>query len=166
MKARVFACASVLLVPGCFAPNSGSAGGDIGDAMPDDLPAGGCRGTSGGTEECETEAAPDPSTTGGSTGAPVEEDRCDSVEDCNGSQACAAAWDPDTQSRGPLECQFACVPTLDERTWCIDDASCCEAAATCSARGYCIVEGAVTTSTGAPDTGSSTDAGGTETGGG
>ncbi|MEM6295111.1 MAG: hypothetical protein AAGA54_27820 [Myxococcota bacterium] len=139
MRLRELATVGLLATAGCFSPNA-SADGDLGDAMPDDLPPGGCRDTTGGAEDCETEAAPDPSTTGASTGAEAEDDRCGSVDDCNGGRACAAAWDPETNTRGPLECQFACVPILDERAWCIDDASCCDANAVCTARGYCIVE--------------------------
>jgi len=131
----------------------------LSDYMDEDLPAGQCEDTEG--EACETGGAGD---------------QCNSSQDCGGDLVCGASFNGDI---GTFECQAACVPTMDESMWCIDDTSCCDAAATCGPRGYCTIAGSaetgleetgtetgtdtgVDTSTG---TGSETDAGTTESSG-
>ena len=120
---------------GCFAPV-----GDLSDEMPEDLPAGSC-------EDTDTDACASSSGTSGagassggssSTTAPVVDD-CEATGSCLGGDACVAEWDAQAESRGPFVCRFACVPLLDEASWCLDDAACCDASAQCTARGYCIV---------------------------
>jgi hypothetical protein len=115
-----------LVLTGCFAPDPA-----ISDEMPDDFPAGACRDTD--TDACETG-----SSSSGTQGQ-VPADTCNSSEDCFGSGACVAAWDPEDGTRGPYTCQFMCVPLVDETTWCTDDAACCDAQARCTARGYCVL---------------------------
>ncbi len=122
----------LLAAGGCFSPNNFT------DEMPDDLPAGSCRDTD--PEDCATSTGEETSIGGTSTGTtagPVA-DGCDGSETCLGEDACVAAWDAQTESRGPFECRFACIPTLDERSWCSDDASCCEEGDVCTPRGYCV----------------------------
>ncbi len=123
-----------------------SAASDLSDEMPEDLPAGGCRdtdaaATSGagtdGLEDCDA-ATSTGLATGSSTTAGVDSE-CVGEGDCDGAGACVAEWEEG--ERGPFRCQFACIPTLDEATWCSDDASCCDAAATCTPRGYCVIVG-------------------------
>ena len=125
----------ILAAGGCFAPTNFT------DEMPDDLPAGSCRDTD--PEDCETStgdaSSGDATSTGGGTTEPVVDD-CDGSEACLGGDACVAAWDPEAEARGPFQCQFACIPLLDEATWCSDDASCCDATAVCTERGYCVLE--------------------------
>jgi hypothetical protein len=108
-----------------------------GDDMPDDFPAGSCRGTTGsGTDGCDT----DGTTTGeaaASTSTPAE--AC-LAEGCTGQGVCAATWDVETEQRGPFECRFTCIPLLDETSWCSNDASCCDATARCTGRGYCVLD--------------------------
>ena len=114
--------------------------------MPEDFPGGNCRdtdvgGTSGsgtdGLEACDAATTTGLPTTSSTTG--VVESECAGADDCDGAGACVADWDDG--GRGPFECRFACIPTLDEATWCSDDASCCDPVATCTQRGYCIVAG-------------------------
>ena len=124
----------LLVAGGCFAPDN------LSDEMPDDLPAGACRDTD--AEDCETStgaasSSSESSTSGGPS--PVPND-CDDSEACLGDDACVAAWDAQTETRGPFQCQFVCVPLLDEAAWCSDDASCCDTGAICTARGYCVLE--------------------------
>lgn len=125
-----------LALVGCGAAN------DSADYMDEDLPAGHCEDTEG--EVCET---------GG------QGDQCQSTQDCDAGLVCGAAFDGDI---GAFECQSACVPTMDETRWCIDDASCCDAAASCGLRGYCVMAGATgaTESSGTSDDGASTSTGG------
>lgn len=123
----------LLAAAGCFSP------GNLTDEMPDDLPAGACRDTD--PEACETSTGDASSGTTGPGGTETTQaviDGCDGSQACLGNDACVAAWDEQTNSRGPFQCQFACVPLLDEATWCRDDASCCDPEAVCTARGYCV----------------------------
>ena len=132
-----------LLLSGCFSPQ-----GTLTDEMPDDLPAGHCADTD--TDACVTSTGGGTSTSTGDTSSSSGEptvDGCDASESCVGNGACVAPWDADEQARGPFECRFACVPLLDESTWCSDDASCCDAGARCTARGYCILDDAQGTGT-------------------
>ncbi len=113
--------------------------------MPEDLPAGGCRDTdvdgaagtgTGGLEGCDAATT----TTGVATSGTGDLDsECDGEGDCDGAGACVASWQEG--ERGPFQCQFACIPTLDEASWCSDDASCCDPDASCTPRGYCVVAG-------------------------
>lgn len=138
----------VLLASGCFSPNA-----DLSDEMPDDLPAGACRDTD--PDDCATSTgfvSSGGTSEGTSTGAPA--DGCAGSESCLGDGVCVAAWDADAQARGSFECQFACVPVLDETTWCSDDASCCDTGTVCTARGYCVY--ADDTGTSGSSTGGST----------
>ncbi|MEM6295112.1 MAG: hypothetical protein AAGA54_27825 [Myxococcota bacterium] len=137
-------------------------GDSFSDYMPDDLPAGGCRDTdraedepTGGLESCDTDATTSTGAaeTGSSSGGPESSDACEGSQDCNGNESCAATWDPQAQARGPLACQFACIPALDDASWCSDDAACCDAAARCTERGYCVVEDETGGSTGGGSTG-------------
>lgn len=130
---------------GACSAETRSASSDFTDEMPEDLPAGKCGDTDGsstsgsgtdGLEACDGASSSGLATTS-STGD--TESECAGEDDCNGAGACVADWDE--AGRGPFTCQFACIPTLDESTWCSDDASCCDAAATCTARGYCLVAG-------------------------
>lgn len=140
----------ILLAGGCFEPNNFT------DEMPDDLPAGSCRDTD--AEDCATSTGEQGSTggttTGGSTSEPVADD-CDGSETCLGEDACVAIWDAQAESRGPFQCQFACIPLLDEATWCSDDASCCDPSAVCTERGYCVLEESDAGSSGGEGSGTS-----------
>ena len=147
---RRMGIAVVLLAStGCFSP-------EITDEMPEDLPAPQCEDTD--TDACAGATGSDeidtgePSGTSSSTGLP-QADECEDTNACLGDGACVATWDTATTSRGPFECRFACVPTLDDSAWCSDDASCCEAAATCTARGYCILDESEGTSSSGGSTG-------------
>jgi hypothetical protein len=102
----------------------GCASDSFADYMDDDVPAGMCEDTEG--EACET---------GG------QGETCDATWECGGDLVCAANFNGDI---GSFECQAACVPTMDEASWCIDDASCCDDAASCGPRGYCMIEPDVT----------------------
>jgi hypothetical protein len=93
------------------------------DYMDDDVPAGTCEDTEG--EACET---------GG------QGETCMSSAQCGGDLVCAATFDGDI---GTFECQSACIPTMDESRWCMDDSACCDAAASCGPRGYCMIGGNV-----------------------
>ncbi len=118
-------------------------GPEFTDEMPDDLPAGTCRDTD--AEDCETSTGSAPvgaGTSSGDTGTTTSggpSDACSDSEGCLGGDTCAALWNPQTESRGPFACQFACVPLLDETAWCSDDAACCDAQAVCTPRGYCVL---------------------------
>ncbi len=118
----------------CFSP------GSLTDEMPEDLPAPSCEDTD--TDACASSSGatgPESSTGGSSsTTAPVV-DGCEATDSCLGEDACVADWDAEAESRGPFVCRFACVPLLDEASWCIDDGSCCDPSAQCTARGYCII---------------------------
>ncbi len=107
---------------------------------PETLPAGRCdtdgTSTSGTTEPCDTESEPDASATGGETTGSAE---CQGESDC-GDGHCVAGFDPETLMRTEATCEFACVDTLNDAKWCLDDAGCCDPAARCTGRGYCIVE--------------------------
>ena len=112
-------------------PLSDQSGPNYSDEMPEDLPAGGCwsddceeGGSSGGVD-----AAP--------SAAEQEAAACQGSDDCTGVGACVAGFHDGL--RGGFECHFACVPSLDESSWCGDDASCCDPDAVCTARGYCVV---------------------------
>ena len=138
--------AVLLLLVFVGACGSEGAGSDLSDEMPEDLPAGGCRdtdvaGTSGGgtdgLEGCDAASSTGLAMTSGASGTLDPE--CAGEDDCDGAGACVAEWDGG--ERGPFRCQFACIPTLDEATWCRDDASCCDVAAICTPRGYCVIAG-------------------------
>ncbi len=132
---------SLLALSACPEDDSLTAdSGGISDEMPDDLPAGECRDTEGCDAATSTGAESSTSSTG--SGEP----ECVESEDCDGAGACAAPWNGDV--RGPFECRFACIPTLDEASWCSDDASCCDAGAFCTLRGYCVLEDESGTGTG------------------
>lgn len=105
------------------------------DDMPDDLPAGNC-GEDGSGGNCET----DGESAGGadSTAASVDSDCM--VDGCMGQGVCAADWDMDEEARGEFECRFACIPLLDDSSWCGDDDSCCDDGARCTERGYCVLD--------------------------
>lgn len=114
--------------------------------MPEDVPPGSCRDTDvGGTDEsgtdglegCDAATSTGLATTSVTTGE--VESECAGEDDCDGAGACVADWNDG--ERGPFQCQFACIPTVDEAAWCSDDASCCDPAATCTPRGYCVVVG-------------------------
>jgi len=109
------------------------------DYMDDDVPAGTCEDTEG--DACETGGAGD---------------ACMSTQQCGGDFVCTATFNGDI---GTFECQSACIPTMDETQWCMDDAACCDDAASCGPRGYCMIADGV-------DTGidSGTDDGGTDSG--
>lgn len=110
---------------------SDQSGVDYTDEMPEDLPAGGCR-----DEDCEEGGS-----SGGVDAAPSASEQeaapCRASDECSGAGACVATFQDG--SRGGFECRFACVPSLDESSWCGDDASCCDPAAVCTDRGYCVV---------------------------
>ena len=135
-------CLISLLLFGCFDPSSDS-GDDFGEYDDDDLPAGSCRGTGG---QMGTGTDTDPCDTEGTTGAPFVPmttdgppgDQCMASSECNGGY-CSASWDDQALSRGPLACNFACVPTQDDTAWCGDDSACCDRNATCTGRGYCVI---------------------------
>lgn len=138
----------LLLASLCACATELNAASDLSDEMPEDLPAGGCRdtdvGTTGGSgsgtdglEACDAATTTGLATTSGTTGESAPE--CEGEGDCEGAGACVAAWADG--ERGPFQCQFACIPTLDESSWCSDDASCCDADAACTLRGYCLVAG-------------------------
>lgn len=152
----------LLGVIGCGGSEDSTAGGSgafttFSDDMPDDLPAGGCRDTEG----CETEGT-ESGGAFGTTGGSVVDSECELSEECDGAGACVATWDDG--DRGPFECRFACIPTLDETSWCSDDASCCEESDVCTPRGYCVPsEDDGSGSTGGGSTGGSS--GGDSTGG-
>jgi hypothetical protein len=133
-----------LLLVGCS--ESALVGGTY---MEDDPPAGTCEDTD--AAECET---------GG------QGDDCASSAECGGNLVCGATFDGDI---GRFQCQAACVPTMDESRWCIDDAACCDTTASCGPRGYCMisedVDTGVDTGTGTGTSGdASTGAGSTDTG--
>ncbi len=135
------------LLGGC-ADSTAAEGDSFSDYMPEDLPAGGCRDTerpdgepTGGLESCDTDATT--TTTGdaaASSSGTASDDACQASEDCNGTESCAATWDAQTQTRGPLACQFACIPALDDASWCSDDEACCDVDARCTERGYCVLD--------------------------
>ncbi|MGH1344027.1 MAG: hypothetical protein ACRBN8_20885 [Nannocystales bacterium] len=134
----------VVLLAGC---GSTAGASDLSDEMPEDLPAGGCRDTdvagtsgggTGGLEGCDQATTTGPAGSG-TTGTEADPE-CAGAGDCDdGAGACVADWE--AGERGPFTCRFVCIPTLDETSWCSDDASCCDAAASCTPRGYCIVSG-------------------------
>lgn len=99
------------------------------DEMPDDLPAGECRDVDcdEGESSGDVDAAP----------AASEQGECQGSDACDGAGACVATFE-DGQ-RGSFACRFACVPSLDEASWCRDDDSCCDPDASCTDRGYCVV---------------------------
>ncbi len=148
-----------LLAHGCAASDD-AAGDSLADEMPDDLPPGSCG--SSGTAGCETDGSttsPPGTTAGGEESSTTSAvDGCAESDGCVGQGVCAAAWDADAEARGPFECQFACIPLLDDAAWCSDDASCCDAGARCTERGYCVLEDG---SGGDEDAGSSSSSGGT-----
>jgi len=76
---------------------------------------------------CETEDA----------AACSEVDECSSSVECVEGSFCRA--NVTGTERGALRCEAACVPALDEASWCEDDASCCDVGATCNVRGYCVL---------------------------
>ncbi len=128
---------------GCGDDRSQGAGAmdqddDLGDPMPEDLPAGMCRddGTAGETDGCDTDGA---SSSGAAMG--TGDDSCVQSSECLGPGVCSAAWDPQTQTVSEFGCEFACIPELDELRWCSDAAGCCDADAVCTARGYCVRQG-------------------------
>ena len=134
----------LLVLAGCSVQ---SADSDLGDEMPEDFPEGACRdtdvgatsgGVTDGLEDCDAATTTGLPTTSGTTGQ--VDSQCAGEDDCDGAGACVAQWDQG--ERGPFQCQFACIPSVDETTWCSDDASCCDAEATCTQRGYCVVVGA------------------------
>ena len=122
---------------GCDADATADGGADtdvFGDHMPDDLPAGNCGGVVG-AQNCDTDGD-SAGVADGSTG--VGEANC-LVDGCMGQGVCAASWDAEAEVRGDFECRFACIPLLDDGSWCSDDASCCDANAHCTNRGYCVL---------------------------
>lgn len=136
----------LLIASLCACASELSAASDLSDEMPEDLPAGGCRDTDVGTtsgsgtdglESCDAATTTGLATTSSTTGESTSE--CVGEGDCEGAGACVAEWADG--ERGPFQCQFACIPTLDEASWCSDDASCCDADAICTPRGYCVVVG-------------------------
>jgi len=146
----------LLLVTGCGeASEEQAADGDYSDEMPEELPAGGCRGSTGSTgstgdtgglDDCDVATTTSESSTSSDAGSSADSE-CAGSADCQGEGACVAGWDGTV--RGPYACRFACVPTLDESAWCRDDASCCDPDAVCTPRGYCVVDDRVAeTSTG------------------
>ncbi len=154
----------VVLLVGCGASRESSAQDGVEtlqDMMPDDLPAGTCRGTGSGsgTDGCDDE------TTTTTTGPEADGSNagCAASEECQGTGACVATWDDGV--RGAFACRFACVPLLDDGAWCIDDASCCDAQATCTPRGYCVVLDADVGSSGGSSSGGDASTGGTTGGG-
>lgn len=151
MRRWILVCALGLAACGGGTSNDdGAASSSFGDEMPDDLPAGGCRDTEG----CDAATT---SGTGSGNSSGTAESECVGSDDCDGAGACGASWDGD--ARGPFSCRFACIPTLDEASWCSDDASCCDDGAECTPRGYCVL-------TEADETGSSSGTGsGSGTGG-
>lgn len=137
---------SILLLFVCLcACGEDVAASELGDEMPEDVPPGSCRDTDvGGTDDGDTDGCDAATSTGLATTSTTTgevESECVGEDDCDGAGACVAEWSEDEGERGPFECQFACIPTLDEATWCSDDASCCDADATCTPRGYCVVVG-------------------------
>jgi hypothetical protein len=125
---------------GCSEPErssfeDGSTDGNLGDAMPDDFPAGSCRTSSGTSDDCETGTSTGDAST--SAAASTGGDQCEASGDCEGAGSCVAAWDDG--ARGAFACQFTCVPSLDETAWCRDTDACCDPEATCTSRGYCAV---------------------------
>ena len=104
------------------------------DYMEDDVPAGMCEDTEG--DACDT---------GG------EGDACTSTATCGSDFVCAASFNGDI---GTFECQSACIPTMDETRWCMDDSACCDTAASCGPRGYCMIADGVDAGT---DTSTGTD---------
>jgi hypothetical protein len=135
------AVAMVGLAAGC----GGDDGSLVGDSgyMPDDPPAGICMSESG---PCDTEA--DDASSG--PGA----DECASSTECDAGLACTATFDGDI---GEFECRAACIDDLDEASWCIDDAGCCNATSVCSGRGYCMPNDASDTSVGDTTAADTTD---------
>lgn len=111
---------------------AGGATGGVADHMPEDLPAGGCRAGSSTGGDCE-----EGSSSSGSGGDGTAVPECVTSEACDGAGVCVATWEDGV--RGAFGCRFACIPTLDEVSWCSDDASCCDPDAVCSPRGYCLV---------------------------
>lgn len=147
---RISCILLALGVGGCFSPREG-----LTDEMPEDLPAPSCEDTdtdacasSSGTPDTET------STTGGGSSTTAVDDGCQGSQACLGDDACVADWDAQSESRGPFVCRFACVPLLDEASWCSDDASCCDVSAECTARGYCVVPESAADETGTSSGGS------------
>lgn len=149
---------------GCDAASSDAAASQdtdvFGDDMPDDLPAGNC-GEDSSDEDCETDG--DSAGSADSTTGSVDSDCL--VDGCMGQGVCAAEWDMDDEARGEFECRFACIPLLDDSSWCGDDDSCCEAGARCTERGYCVLDDSDSDTDGTTTSGTDTD-GGTDTGGG
>ena len=129
--------AIVLALASSLACGGFSEDADLGDEMPEDLPAGSCRdtdaATTGGLEDCDLSTSSGDAAPGTTTAA---ESQCAASEECEGAGACVATWSEGV--RGPFACQFACVPTLDESSWCSDDSACCDATARCTERGYCV----------------------------
>lgn len=127
-----------LLLTGCFDPTQD--GGTLDDYDDDDLPSGVCRDTGTDTDPCDTDGTTvgDTDDTVSGTTADAIEDECEVSTECTGG-FCAAPFDPDTLQRAPKECQFMCVPLLDDTLWCSDDAACCDEDATCTERGYCVL---------------------------
>jgi hypothetical protein len=135
MRRVILLCAMV----GCGDDGSALGADGIDEYDDDDLPAGSCRGTDSGTDTdpCDTEGTTVGAAPGAGDAVP-DTDACIASADCSGG-VCAAAFDPATIQRGPLACQFACIPLLDDAMWCSDDASCCDRGAVCAARGYCVL---------------------------
>ncbi len=132
-----------LLTGGCDADSET----ELGDQMPEDLPAGNCRdedadcetdGTDAGSGSGSSSGSGSGTTGGSETGSREVEDACQASTDCDAQARCAAEVDPETAVRSGYECRFACVPTYDDASWCADDTACCESGATCSPRGYCL----------------------------
>lgn len=134
----------------------GADDGDFTDQMPDDLPAGQGTGTSGDTTSTSSSST---SADGGSSS--TGESECQSSEDCLGQDVCVASWDPDTQTHGPSECAFACIPSFDDAQWCADASACCDANAICTDRGYCVPPQDPGGDTGSTSGGSTGDGGST-----
>ena len=157
-------CVSLMVMfglAGCDASADAAASGDtdvFGDDMPDDLPAGNC-GEDTSDEDCETDG--DSAGSADSTTGAVDSDCL--VDGCMGQGVCAADWDMDDESRGEFECRFACIPLLDDSSWCGDDDSCCDAGARCTERGYCVLDDEVDSDTDGTTTGGSDTDGDTDT---
>lgn len=157
MRRVRMAVACALAVFGTACDDASAEGESYADEMPDDFPADNCRATGGDTDGCDTDGTSSTTAEGGVDGECL-------VEGCIGQSVCVAPWDAESQTRGEFECRFACIPLVDETSWCSDGASCCDAAARCTDRGYCVLEDEGTGSGSSGD--GSTGGGDTSTGGG